>query len=493
MESFFEILENKNINNTNFFSIYKFLNDKNVSNNIPKYLYNDNYFLENFYIFDNLINTLIKRDSLFRYRLIDFFKEDEANINEKKKRIEKIYKLDINFYKQILNFSEKSFEIEEGLISLYNEFEVNKDLTRNYLFSKLWKPNYFIYIDIVKLSNRLLLLYYFNFYILKNRTNDLKIEDENYVEFLKLLSRNKNDYFINKEFNNIIFRPDLKKKELEIENSEILYFFNDFKNPVNVNKNVISWFFIIFQNVIPLELHNEFLYIMFGFKKNTIGIVMNLLRKLGKKINRVTEKEKENIISTIKNNYVFRENDNIENMPEIENYINNIILLYKKKEDIDLFPRLLNPGSKDNFFFIQEKNPLISTVDEINFFVQETNKKFIHKNMSLIEIRKIFNTICFNDFENDSVPIVIENGSIINLSLQKIINKNYAINYENNIDKKCLFYTFLKNLFNYEILLANINSLSSIDNYFRDINHFVNLFEKNNKTISFYNGYQKFK
>lgn len=491
METFIEILKNENINNTNFHSIYKILKNESVVKSLPKTIYYSDYFLENFYVFEDLILRLLKRDPLFRYRLIDFFKDNYVNITEKREIIKKFHKQNIGLYSKIMEFCKDDTDISDNTLSVYNDIDVNMDLFRSYIFSSLWKPNYFIHIDIQKLSNRLLLLYYFNLYIIKNRSNELKIEDENYVEFLKFLTKNKNEYFINKEFNNIIFRKDLKKQDYCIENGDVLYYFNDCKHPSMVNKNVITWFFIIFNKSIPRELYNDFLYIILGFKKNTIGAVVNLMKKLGKPIIDITEKEKEEISKVIKNNYVFRENDEIENPPDIHMYINNVILLNKKTDVVDLFLLIPDVFVKENFFFIQEKDPLKTTKEELEFFIKETCRKFEKTNISLKNLAKIHNALMFKKIEDCSQPMIMENGTLINLWLSKLVNEEYDKEYTKMIDKKCLFYTMLKNLFNFEILLPNFKDIDSVNNYFRDVNYFKEIFEKLNKKISFYNGYKK--
>lgn len=490
------LFDSEKIYSENILSFYDLFNNRNTLDFVNESVLEKKFFLYLVYPNEKLVKQLFQNDELLRFRLIDFFSDNVGLIQERDRKIQEfLLNNDIEYLDSILKFLNNEIDISrlKSLKYLMDDMVINKEIYLQYILSQVWTQEGFKVINIDNLCVRLIILYYFNIFFIEERSTELKIDNPDYIEFTRLLIKHRDMYNINDELTTIVFKSDKENSfMLDRDKYLLLRFFNTLKHPTLITKNVIAWFYIFFSNFISERLHNDILYIILGFKKNTIGFIMNILKSYNKDYYKMSEEEKENIIEDVKNDYIFRENEKIVNQPDIKNYINNLILLENLKKKHETYKLLsdikLSEIKQTSFFFILSYDPLHDSWQSIINKVRGVESKFENLNIAIKDLIKYYNSIHFKDFDKATLDIINIVGEYKKITKETIIN-NLGI-----FDKDILFYNFICFLNNFEILIFNKEySLSKIiGKYNIDINKIKNIFQEVYPFREFYNGYKRF-
>lgn len=503
MADYSYLFDMERIYSQNILSFYKLFNHENVIEALSPKVFENKLFLYLVYPDAKIVKELLSNDGLIRFRFIDFFSENISLIEERQRKIKEfLLNNDIEYLDSVLKFISTDIDIDKlnCLKPAIDDIIANKNLYLQYILSQRYEFQNYIFISVENLSKRLLILYYFNFFFIKHRSTELNIKDPDYIEFTRLLIKHRDIYNINEDFTSIHFKKDVNYTHLEDEKKyALLHFFNSLTiNPVLISKNVITWFYIFFSNYIPKELQNDILYIIFGFKKNTIGFIIDILKSYNKDYYKFTEEEKNDIIESIKSDYIFKKNEDIKNKPDIKNYINNLILLKNIERESEF--KILSDINytdiqKERFFFILNHDPLKESWASINNQIKSVESKFENMNLSIDVLTKIYNSINFTDFSNKEIDIILSNGHYKKISFELIMNNINNINSLELFDKDILFFNFLLFLNNFEIVIFNKETILAniIEKYNTDINKIKQIFLEIFPFKDFYNGYKGFK
>lgn len=511
------LFESEKIYSENILSFYNLLTNKNIEELITPQITENDFFLYLIYPNYDIVKHLLKQDELIRFRFIDFFDNNINMIEQRDRKIQEfLIKNDIEHLNVIYNNIKTDLDNQKlnQLKPLIEDIDTNKNMYLQYILSQLWDYDVFNIINIEYLTIRLIILYYFNKFMIMERSNDLNIESPDYIEFIQLLIKYKHLYNVNDDYTTITFRSgqnyepnafkDAEAKQHTMDEKEkiILHFFYSLTNPELINQNVISWFYIFFSSFIPNAFHNDILYIILGFKKNTIGFVTQILKSFNKDYNEITEVDKENIIKIIKNDYIFKQNEIVENAKTIKDNINNIILInnYNKnfKNKFQLLTNIdKNEITVERMFFIIDYDPLKESWQSIANKIKKTEMKFQNMDIDIFKLLQIYNSVQLKDFIKKTTNVILPNGQYKQISL-KTGTENLNISDHNNLnlfDINIIFYNLLLFLNNFEIIIFN-NKLSlydSMNKYNTDINTIKQLFQSIYPSKDFYNGYKGFK
>lgn len=513
------LFESEKIYSENIISFYNLFSYDNILDSLNINISENDFFLYLIYPNHQLVKELMQRDDLIRFRFIDFFTNNVNMIEQRDRKIQEfLLKNDINYLNSIYNFMKKDLDVSKinYLKPTIDDVIANKDIYLQYILSQTWIDNPYKIVNVEYLTIRLMILYYFNIFMIKERTQELKVESPDYVEFVKLLVKYKTLYNISHDYTSIIFRS-IKFEESDFSNDDeseqeimsdkekmILRFFDQLSNPVLIDQKVISWFYIFFSSYIPSVLHNDLLYIILGFKKNTIGFVTQIIKSYGKDYNEFSEEEKEDIAESIKNDYIFKQNEKIINIQDIRDYMNNIILLHRYNNHDEKFKLLSNINENniihERLFFILGYDPLKESWQSIENKIFKTESKFDNISLDIKTLIEIFNSTQLTDFNKKDINIIISNGSYHKISVKLIVENLNRYNNMNRIgglefDQDILFYNFLLFLNNFEIVLFNTETtlLNSINKYNTDINTIKQIFHSVYPFKDFYNGYKRLK
>lgn len=513
------LFDSEKIYSENIISFYNLFSYNNIHDFINPSITENDFFLYLIYPNNKLVKELMQRDELIRFRFIDFFANNINMIEQRDRKIQEfLMKNDLNYLDSVYTFLKKDLDVPKlnYLKPVIEDIATNKDIYLQYILSQIWYKNSYKIINIEHLTIRLMILYYFNIFMIKERTQELKIESPDYVEFVKLLVKYKSLYNVNQDYTSIIFKTiddqnisssrnfENEQEVMDEKRKMILDFFDQLTNPILIDQKVISWFYIFFASYIPKELHNELLYIILGFKKNTIGFVTQIIKSYGKNYSEFTEEEKEDIVESIKNDYIFKQNEIIANEQDIKNYMNNIILLDKYNNTEEKFKLLSgideNKIKPEKLFFILSYDPLKESWQSIENKINKTEFKFQNLDIEIKRLIQIFNSVQLTDFSKKDINIISSNGRYRLVPFKLIVEKlntfdNMVRQDLNAFDQDILFYNFLLFLNNFEIVLFNTETtlLNVITKYNTDINTIKQIFHSIYPLKDFYNGYKRFK
>lgn len=502
MTDYSYLFDSEKIYSQNILGFYNLFNNENVIECLNPRILENKFFLYLVYPDEKIVKELLLNDELIRFRFIDFFSENVSLIEERQRKIKEfLLTNDIDYLDSVLKYVNTNIDIGKmnSLKYIIEDITSNKELYLQYILSQCFEFRNYIFISIENLSKRLIILYYFNFFFIKNRNTNLNIKDSDYIEFTRLLIKNREIYNINEDFTSIQFKKDTDFIHIEDEKKYLLLqFFHSLTNPILITKNVIAWFYIFFSEYIPKELQNDILYIILGFKKNTLGFIIEILKSYNKDFYKFTEEEKTNVTESITNDYIFKKNENIANKPDIKKYINNLILLDNIKKEIE-FNFLSNIKysdiKKERFFFILSYNPLKESWSSISNQIKRTESKFENMNITIDLLIKMYNSINFTDFSKKEINIILNTGQYKRISFEVLMNNINNINELDIFDKDILFFNFLLFLNNFEIVIFNKETIlvNIIEKYNTDINKIKNIFLGIRPFKDFYNGYKGFK
>lgn len=466
-----------------------------------------------------LILKLSEKFSLFSYRIFDYFKENETEIQIKNQTVKNINNL---YNRKILNtiWSLKNVELTEKDFFNIEEMEkitLKKEKYFFYFLNKICFSNlkeHFIFNseDTITLFRQVLLAYYDKKYEYVLDIKNLIIDDPKYKNFKNLLCKpeyQKTYYFENNktrlEFK--ILKPSsaLYNKDsdsfIKIKNNIKIFFYFLILNK-QINLNALKWFFIIFNDEIPLIIQNDYYTVLFDSDPNISSYILKVLKMLNLDIFQMDE-EFEILIKKIEedNDYLGRLEEYGNNIEE-ERPINNFRFL----EILKIINYNNTDGGTENSIFLKNikledlnvnnlfifllhdpfKNSWIDLLNNVNLFENEVN--FNVENYcsgDYNKLIKIFNTILIKSFSNNIELINPEKeqkffSTISTIDFQRDTNINLKF-----FDEKILFYYLLQFLINYEIIPYSNKSLNKILSYI-SLEEIINF---NPELQKKYNGY----
>ncbi|QKE44593.1 hypothetical protein Yalta_146 [Yalta virus] len=516
------LFDSEKIYSENIISFYNLFSKDNIYEFISPRITENNFFLYHVYPNHSVVKQLLERDELMRFRFIDFFENNVNMIEQRDRKIQEfLLKNDINYLNNIHRFLKKDIDVVKlnSLKPVIEDISSNKEIYLYYILSQTWSDDPYKVVNIEYLTIRLLILYYFNIFMIKDRSQKLNIDSPDYIDFLKLLVRYQSLFNINEDFTSIIFRSNIEEQEdvfyfrenENMRNNEplddvkkmILRFFLNLTNPVLINKKVITWFYIFFSSYIPSELHNQLLYIILEFKKNTIGLITQIIKSYNKDYNSFTEEEKMDIAERIQSDYVFKQNEQIANIQDIRNYMNNIFLLanYGNDSNFSLLTDIdISSLIPERLFFILCYDPLKESWSGVEKKIQQVEYKFRDMDIQIQRLIQIFNSLQMTNFNNKNINIITSDGRYRNVSFFTIVEKLNTFDNMHRVvdiefDQDILFYNFLLFLNNFEIILFNAENsiIESVAAYNTDINTIKQIFHSIYPQKDFYNGYKRFK
>lgn len=500
MEDYSYLFQSEKIYSENILSFYNFFYKENPLEYINNSVLENPFFLYLVYPSEKIIKELFYKNDLLRFRFIDFFTENLDLIDQREIKINNFLKNnDIAHIENIFSKIKTDIDIKymNEIKYLIDDVVENKEMYLNWLINKTFKI-YFSrsFINIKLLSVRLLILYYFNKFFIKERSYQLKTDDPDYIEFTRLLIKYRDFYSINLDYTSIKFKnDDTPTPNLTTKEYLLMRFFDSLRNPSLIDRKIITWFYIFFSDDIPNEIQNDILYIILGsnVKKNTIGLIMQILKAYNKDYSELSEEEKEDIIKNIKNDYVFKQSEFPSNF-NYDDYINNILLIKKLSDNNENYEFLKNINYDDiennNLFFILHCDPLEETWSSIKNKILKIETKFNNLNLPVEKLIKIYNSITYTDINKKEINVIKKDGEYVLEDIGILLESSPSL-FDGNI----LFYNFILFLNNYEILLLNNKTdvINNIKSYNTNIETLKNIFKSIKPNKDFYNGYQRFK
>lgn len=500
MEDYSYLFQSEKIYSENILSFYNFFYKENPLEYINNSVLEKPFFLYLVYPSEKIIKELFYKNDLIRFRFIDFFTENLDLVEQREIKINNFLKNnDIEHIENIFSKIKTDIDIKymNEIKYLIDDVVENKEIYLNWIINKTFQIVFSEHlIDIKSLSARLLILFYFNKFFIKERSYQLKIDDPDYIEFTRLLIKYKDLYNINLKYTNVKFKDDtVTTSNIASKEYLLMCFFNSLKNPSLIDRKTITWFYIFFSNYIPIEIQNDILYIILGsdVKKNTIGLIMEILKAHDKDYSELNEEEKEDIIKNIKSDYVFKQSEFPSNF-NYSDYIDNVLLIKKLSGNNQRYEFLKNINyddiEKNNLFFILYCDPLEETWNSIKNKILKIETKFNNLNLSDEKLIKIYNSVTYTDLNKKEINVIKRNGEYVLGDIETLLES-----FPSLFDKNILFYNFILFLNNYEILLLNnkVGITSNIKSYNTNIETLKNIFKSIKPNKDFCNGYQRFK
>lgn len=471
MEKYDYLFKENKLNFNNKFDLYYAIKDDNFLDNVSQFSLNKNSILELILTNENLLESVFKKDPLYIYKIIDFFNNNENYISKKQNNMKMFINennlelLEIIYKNHVVD----NYNIEKENIS--KNIILNKDLYFTFIFNQIWINNleqfYISSKDFEIISKQMLIVYYYNMFYNKEKIDQIQFDNELYQDFLKLLIKYKSVYILLN--NDSLILKTIEKKFYNNENKLKLFFYFCISNHL-VNKNLLTWFFVLFYDNIPKYLHNDYYYIILNINKNILGVISKILKYANIDFYKYDEmKFNELIINISENNdYLYRLNEDLKFNNDI-NYAsitNNILLIQKLQQLYD-----------QPYLFLSDINLKQLDINKYHMFLLLSPLENSWKT-SIYDIDTKCQNIV-NKFEPE-----LNEDSLLNLI--KIYNSSICVNFKGtcnfltpfgiktifNIEKNMILADFDFNLFDKEILFINII------NYF-NIYEIIPIFTKN--------------
>lgn len=467
--------------------LYKIIQDDDFLDNI---LVKTDNFLE-FAISSNiLLEKIFKRDPLFIYNIIDFFKNNEDIIERKRNYIKEL--LNENNMNLLNYFMENMININEedsNKMNIYKNIILKKDYYFAMLFNQIWLNNYknieITNANLILMAKQILILYYYNEFYNKNNIDQIMFDEELYQDFLKLLVKYKGVYAeINNE--NIILKTFDETPAINENKLKIFYKFcisNNF-----INKNLLSWFFVLFYNELPKYLYNDFYYIILGVNHNILGVISKILNYVGIDLYKYDKAKFNDLVAKIEDNhdYLGKIYDNLkfDNKFDYEDITNNIYLIqrfYEIYSDIYtfLYDINLNKLETNQYYLFILTSPLDNSFDTSIYSI----KNILPYSIDLV---KIYNSVECKNFVGNCIFLTEFGIKKIKNIEKNLINKINTDQININLfDKYINFINILNYLSKFEIIPYNTINLPdyNLDNI---IENYLILFPKERQILHNY-------
>lgn len=458
MKRYDYLFRENQLNFNNKFELYYAVKDHDFLNNISDLSLKNNSILELVLTNDEMLEYVFKRDPLYIYKIIDFFNNNENFINKKQNNIKMFLNennlelLEFIYKNQVVdNYNREKANISKNII-------LNRDFFFTFIFNQIWIKNldnfYISNNDFEVMSKQILILYYYNMFYNKERIDQIQFDNELYQDFLKLLIKYKSVYILLN--NDMLILKTIEKKNYNNPNKLKLFFYFCITNHL-VNKNLLTWFFVLFYDNIPKYLHNDYYYIILNINRNILGVISKILKYANIDFYKYDEIKFNELIKNISenNDYLYRLNEDLKFNNDI-NYssiTNNILLIQKLQQlydqpyiflyDIDL--KQLDITKYHMFLLLSPlENAWKTSIYDINTQCLGiiNNKEALLNDDSLLNLIKIYNsTICVN-FKGTC-------NFLTPFGIKKIFN----------IEKNMILPDFDFNLFDKEIFFYKYNKL----------------------------------
>lgn len=501
MKKYDYLFKENQLNYNNKFDLYYALNDSSFLDNISDFSLKKNSILELIITNENLLESVFKKDSLYIYKIIDFFNNNVNYISKKQNNIKMFLNennlelLEIIYKNHVVD----NYNIEKENIS--KNIILNKDFYFTFIFNQIWIKNlenfYISSKDFEIIAKQMLIVYYYNMFYNKDKIDQIQFDNELYQDFLKLLIKYKSVYILLN--NDSLILKTIEKKFYNNENKLKLFFYFCISNHL-VNKNLLTWFFVLFYDNIPKYLHNDYYYIILNINKNLLGVISKILKYANIDFYKYDEmKFNELIINISENNdYLYRLNEdlNFNNDINYASITNNILLIQKLQQLYDqpyVFLSDINIKQLDinkyHMFLLLSplENSWKTSIYDINTKCQNIVNKFEEdlNEDSLLNLIKIYNSSICVDFKgtcNFLTPFGVK--TVFNIEKNMILT-----DFDFSIFDKEIFFINIINYFNiYEIIpIFKKNIQSIIDSYIftlkKYIDIYINIFPKEKQHI----------
>lgn len=536
-------------NESNFFKLFDEINSKTflTKTGISNVMKSD--VLKEFVLsYEDIIKEIIKYNSLYFFDFVDLITKQENKITEKQKNNIKTFynEYDIDFLEDVWyftkdNISDTSILRYEPIIS---DMEIKGEFYFHFILNRIWISKPRVKYDVGFLAKKLLLSFYRNkFHKDDDKIEGFKHDSPEYKESLKLML-NPNYQEVMTVFDNHLLdlysTPiyPLDSNDPDYKRNIIMNYFEFLIIAREVNKNIITWFFFIYYDLIPVEIIKDYFAAIFGWNKNLSGYIFKILRYLEIDYYKISEPLND-LIKNLENkhDYLFTLHDDLslDNMNfEIEDVINNLYILQKINNifnsDISNFNIFASQIENIDFMYLFAFyfiSPLKESVEAIKI---EMKQLYEHYNYIIMTIKDIIileekedPTYVSQDEEslseeernkldsNRTVKAFIKVQQIYNSThmmrnkgrRQKVISYNDKIELLDYIDftinifdKKTLAYHLVKLLRNFEIiplkdetLKTNLEKKSRVS--LKNLKEYYFSLDKDNKEL--YYGYSRIK
>jgi hypothetical protein len=456
MSEYNYLFDSKQLNYNNIILLHELLqniieNDKILNNMSIK----SDSFLEFILPYKQILEKIYLKDSLYIYNIIDFYKNNEDIIEKKK-----------NFIKEFLNENNLNLitfllrnSIDDNnnneLLSIHKGIIINKEYYFARLFNQIWLNNFKNFeisnINLILMAKQVLILYYFNEFYNIDKIDQTMFNNDLYQDFLKVLVKYKLVY-------NDINETDINLKTFEevptINENKIKLFYKFCLDNKLMNKNLLTWFFIIFHKELPKYLYNDFYYIILEIKHNILEVISKILLYVGIDFYKYNKIKFNELIKNISDNHDYLgkiyENLKFDNTLDYENITNNIYLIkkiYEIQEDIYtfLYDLELEKLELDQYYMFIITSPLDNSWNS-NLYSIDYN---ITENF--MQLLKIYNSIECKNFSGNCMFLTLSGIKRIK-NIEKELIDQIDLNF---FDKYILFINIIKYLSNFEIIPYN--------------------------------------
>lgn len=481
------LFKNNSLNYNDNIELYELLNkiskEEDILNDIK---IKSDAFLELILPYEELLEKIFKYDSLYIYNIIDYFKNNQDVIDKKKNYIKEL--LNENNLTLLNYFLEDSIDdsSEYEKKNIYKDIILNKQFYFSVLFNNIWLNNLKSFVisnnNLTLMAKQILIVYYHNEFYSKNKIDQTMFDNDTYLDFLKLIVKYKHVYIdINNE-DVILKKIDKLYISEESGNNMLRIFFNFCLDNKYINKNLLSWFFVLFYKDIPKYLYNDFYYIIIGINHNVLGIISKILNYIGIDFYKYDKNKFDELVKNIvdNNDYLSKiyENLKFDNSIDLTDITNNIYLIkkmYEIQQDIYIFLSdiELNKLNMNQYYIFILTSPLDNAWNT-NIYITNNYITFTP------DLINIYNSVESRNFTGNCTFITNEN--IVRI---KNIEKNL---YNNNIlfDKYINFLNVIAYLSNFEILPFNKSIILSDYSLQKIIDQYLKLFPKEKHILNNY-------